>query len=154
MPTPRSNISSLCDNDSPSSIFLAPSEDLITASSIDHTSFPTDPLTVLLYSRGLEPQKRWDDCGKVHEVTPHEAVFDRQIVSLFSSQSKLEKSIEFCIQLGLVEQSWLEDGSVMYSISDQSRHQISQSLKGEELQLLGLMFTAHIYPRDQTLEPT
>jgi len=35
-----------------SSASLAPSEDLITASSIDHTSFLTDPLTVLLYSLG------------------------------------------------------------------------------------------------------
>jgi hypothetical protein len=153
IPTPRSNVSSLSDNDSPSSI-LAPSEDLI------------NPLPVLIYSlghsqlrqdilfRGLLPQKRWDDRGKVHEITLYDAGFDKQITGLFSSQSKLEQNIESCIQLGLIVQGVLDDGSLVYSISDQSQHQISQSFKDEELHLLGLMFTTHIYPRDQTLEPS
>ena len=90
----------------------------------------------------------------MHEITLYDASFDKQITHLFSSQSKLEQNIESCIQLGLIVQGILEDGSLVYSVSDQSQHQISQSYKDEELHLLGLMFTTYIYPRDQTLEPS
>ncbi|KAH6670180.1 hypothetical protein B0J14DRAFT_114015 [Halenospora varia] len=151
-PTPISNVS--YHNDSPSSVFLAPSD------------LPINPLPVLLYSlgcsqirqdilfRGLLLQKRWDDRGKVHEITLRDAGFKEQITCLFSSQSELEQTIESCIQLGLVVQGVLEDGSQVYSTSDRSRHQISQSFQRDELHLIGLMFTTYIYPRDQTLEPS
>ena len=166
--TPRSTVFPLSNNDSPASVFLVPSEaeNLITASSIDRTNFPINPLPVLLYSlgcspirrdilfRGLLPQKRWDDRGKVHKITTSDAGFDEQITCLFSSQSELEQTIESCVQLGLIVQGMLEDGSLVYSVRDQPRHQISQSFKREELHLLGLRFITHIYPRDQSLEPT
>jgi len=147
MPTPRSNTS----------------EDLITAPSVYSTNLP---LPVLLYSlgcsqirqdilfRGLLPQKRWDDRGNVHEVRLRDAGFNRQIVCLFSNRSGLEQTIKSCIQLGFIVQSVLGDGSLVYSISNQSQHQIPQSCNRKELDLLGLMFTTHIYPRDKTLEPT
>jgi len=139
------------------------SEDLITAPSVYHTNLP---LLVLLYSlgcsqirqdilfRGLLPQKRWDDRGNVHEVRLRDAGFNEQIVCLFSNRSELEQTIRSCIQLGFIVQSVLRDGSLVYSISNQSQHQIPQSCNREELDLLGLMFTTHIYPRDKTLEPT
>ena len=107
----------------------------------------------MLY-RGLFPQKRWNDQGNVREITLHEAGLDEQVARLFSSQIQLEQAIKSCIQLGLVVLGTLGDDSPAYSLSDQSRHQISQSFKREELNLLGLMFMAHIYPRDQTLEPS
>ncbi|RDL31542.1 Uncharacterized protein BP5553_09751 [Venustampulla echinocandica] len=164
IPTLISNVSSLCDNESLS--FEAPSDDLIMASSIDHTNFPIDPLPLLLYAlggsqirqdvlfRGLLPQKRWDGCGNVREITPRDAGFDEQTTSIFSSQTVLEQTIETCIRFGLVLQGVSEDGSLQYSITEQSRRQISQTVKGEELHLLGLIFTTHIYPRDQALEPS
>jgi hypothetical protein len=163
-PPPKSDVASLCNHDSPSSVFLAPSKDLIIASY--HNKFSINPLAVLLYSlrcsqirqdilfRGLLPQKRWDDCGNVHEIMPCDAGFIEQITSLFSSQRELEQTMASCIQLGLVVQGVLEDGSLVYSVSEHSQHQISQSFKLEELHLLGLMFIVHIYPRDQALEPT
>lgn len=104
--------------------------------------------------RGLFPQKRWNDLGNVREVTLHEAGLDEQVARLFSSQIELEQAIKSCIQLGLIVLGTLADDSPAYSLSNQSRHQISHSFKREELSLLGLIFTAHIYPRDQTLEPS
>ena len=133
---------------------------------VKNTSFSTVSLPALLYSlgcsevrkdmlyRGLFPQKRWNDQGNVREITLHEAGLDEQVARLFSSQIQLEQAIKSCIQLGLVVLGTLGDDSPAYSLSDQSRHQISQSFKREELNLLGLMFMAHIYPRDQTLEPS
>lgn len=90
----------------------------------------------------------------MHEITPRDAGFIEQITCLFSSQRELEQTIGSCIQLGLIVQGVLEDGSLVYAVSEHSQHQISQSFEREELHLLGLMFTAHIYPRDQALEPT
>ena len=137
-----------------------------SVTSIENTDFYTGSLPILLYSlgcseiredilfRGLFPQKRWNDHGNVHEVTLHDGGLNEQVVSLFSSQIKLEQAIKSCIQFGLIELGVLVDGSLAYSLSNQSRHQVSQSFKREELSLLGLMFTAHVYPRDHTLEPS
>lgn len=105
--------------------------------------------------RGLLPQKRWDQYGNVREVLPQDAGFNEQIIQLFSSRNQLEQAIKSCIQLKSIVQDRSEDGEPMYSISDQSRHQICQSFKDEkELHLVGLMFITYIYPRDQTLEPS
>ena len=102
---------------------------------------------------GLNPQKRWDVYGNVKEVTLQDTDIPEQITDLFSSQSRLEQAVQSCIQSNLVVQCVAPDGSLMYSTSNQSYPQISQSYEGEALSLLGLMFTAHIYPRDQTLVP-
>ncbi|KAL6714255.1 hypothetical protein ACLMJK_007678 [Lecanora helva] len=104
--------------------------------------------------RGLFPQKRWNDLGNVREFTLHEAGFREQVARLFSSQIELEQAIKSCLRLGLIATGVLADGCLAYSLSDQSRFRISQSFKREELSLLGLMFMAHIYPRDQVLEPS
>jgi hypothetical protein len=48
IPTPKSDVSSLCNHDSPSSVFQPPSKDLIMASY--HNKFSINPLAVLLYS--------------------------------------------------------------------------------------------------------
>lgn len=137
-----------------------------SVTSVKNTGYSTVSLPALLYSlgcseirkdmlyRGLFPQKRWNDHGNVREVTLHEAGLNEQVVRLFSSQIELEQAIKSCIQLGLIVLGTLADDSLAYSLSDQSRHQISQSFKRDELSLLGLMFTAHIYPRDQALEPS
>jgi len=84
----------------------------------------------------------------------HDAGFDKQISCLFSSQSELEQTIESCIQLGWMVQRVSEDGSLEYLINDQTRDLILQSCNRRDLQLLGLKFITHIYPRDQTLEPS
>ena len=138
----------------------------IVMSPLNDHGYSRDHLLALLYSlgcseirkdmlyRGLFPQKRWNDHGNVHEVTLQDAGLNEQVSRFFSSHIKLEQAIESCIQLGLIVLGKLTDDSLAYSLSDLSRHRISQSFKREELSLLGLMFTAHIYPRDQTLEPS
>ncbi len=132
--------------------------------SLENKDFSTVSLTVLLYSlgcsgiredvlyRGLFPQKRWDEHGNVQQVTLRDGGFDEQVACLFSSKIRLAQAIESCIQLGLIVVDVLVHDSPTYSLSDQSRHNISESFESEELSLLGLMFTAHIYPRDETLE--
>lgn len=137
-----------------------------SATSIGTSDSSPVPLLSLLYSLGcseiredilfcgLFPQKRWNDHGNVQEVTLRDAGLNGQIACLFSSKVTLAQTIETCIQLGLIVSDVLADDSLAYSLSDQSRHQISESFKNEDLSLLGLIFTAHIYPRDQTLEPS
>jgi uncharacterized protein YejL (UPF0352 family) len=134
--------------------------------SIQNSDYSAVSLSVLLYSlggceiredilyRGLFPQKRWNGHGNVHEVTLYDAGLNEQVAHLFSNRIKLDQAIKSCIQLDLIVLDTLVNDSLAYSLSDQSRHQISQSFKHEELSRLGLMFVAHIYPRDQTLEPS
>jgi len=137
-----------------------------SVTSIENTDFATVSLPVLLYSlgcseiregilnRGLFPQKRWNDHGNVQKVTLRDAGLDEQVACLFFSKIKLEQAIQSCIQLGLIVRGVLADDSLAYSLSDQARHQISESFEYERLSLLGLVFTAHLYPRDQSLEPS
>ena len=153
IPTPRSIASCFSNNNSRSSA-LGLSKNLINPLPVLICSLGHSQLRKDILFRGLLLQKRWNHYGKVDEITLHDAGFNKQITHLFSSQSELEHNIESCIQLGLIVQDEVEEGQLVYSISDQSQHQISQSFKEEELHLLGSMFTTHIYPRDQTLEPS
>lgn len=132
--------------------------------SLEYKNFSTVLLPVLLYSlccseiredvlyRGLFLQKRWDKHGKVEHITLRNAGFDEQVACLFSCKIGLAQAIQSCIQLRLIKLVVLADDSLAYSLCDQSRRQISESFEYEKLSLLGLIFTAHIYPRDQTLE--
>ncbi|OAL72084.1 folylpolyglutamate synthase [Trichophyton violaceum] len=104
--------------------------------------------------RGLQPQKRWNIDGGVHEISLQDFNLSLQIAQLFSDQSILENAIDSCVQHGLIERDRLSDGSLAYSVSNQPRDQVSQLLDSGELRLLGLMFTAHIYPQDEILEPS
>lgn len=147
-------------------LFLSKGRDLAYALGLplENTDFSTVYLPVLLYSlgcsriredvlyRGIFLQKRWDKHGNVQQVTLRDCGFDEQVACLFLSKIRLAQVIESCIQLGLIVVDVLVDDSRKYSLSDQSRHHISESFEPAELSLLGLMFTAHIYPRDQTLE--
>ncbi|PGG95165.1 hypothetical protein AJ80_10008 [Polytolypa hystricis UAMH7299] len=131
----------------------------------DNTSF-TSPLLFLLYAlgcsqirhdilfRGLRVQKRWNVDGNVHEVPLQDFGLNLQIARLLSDQSIIQDAINFCVQQGNITVNGLSDDSLAYSISDRSRHEIFQSLDNEEADLLGLMFIAYIYPRDEILEPS
>jgi len=105
---------------------------------------------VLLY--GLSPQKRWNDKGLVDKITPLGAGLNQHFVRLLSTRTELEQAIQFCIGHNMIVLSKLQDGSQAYSLTDQSRTQISGSPKQSELALhQGLIFTSHIYPREEHL---
>ena len=103
--------------------------------------------------RGLLPQKRWNELGEVHEVLLGGAGFNAETTRIFSDPNILEQSIKFYSQHGLITQCGKTKESLVYSISEQVRPEISQRFQGEELDVLGIMFIAHIFPRDQMFEP-
>ena len=144
----------------------SPVQESVQSVSIEYGDFSNAPFTTLLYSlgcseiqesilyRGVSPQKRWNTHGNVQEISLLDAGLDKRVACLFSSNARLERAIDFCIKAGLIRVDISADDSLTYSLSDQSRHEISLSLKCEELRVLGLIFAVHIFPRDQTLEPS
>ncbi|OJD26415.1 hypothetical protein ACJ73_02206 [Blastomyces percursus] len=122
------------------------------------------PLPVLLCSlggsqvlervlyRGLVPQKRWNGSGNVHEILLHDSGLDKTIVDLFSSPARLKQAVESCTQLGLTTRC-MRNGSPVYSVCEGLRLKISVSIGCGRLEKIGLMFTTHIYPRDEILDP-
>lgn len=105
-----------------------------------------------ILNHSLSPQKRWDHQGNVHCVTMHDAGLDDQVTRLFSDKTRLEQVVEDCIQRDLVVMQGKLDSSVTYSLSDQARNCISKSFGENELSMLGLIVTAHLYPRDPGLD--
>ena len=105
-----------------------------------------------ILNHSLSPQKRWDYHGNVCCVTMHDAGLDDQVTRLFSDKTRLEQVVEDCIQRDLVVMHGKLDSSVTYSLSDQVRNCVSKSFGENELSMLGLIFTAHLYPRDPGLD--
>ncbi|KKZ68233.1 hypothetical protein EMCG_06090 [[Emmonsia] crescens] len=134
----------------------------ITRAEAPHVS--NCPLSVLLCSlggsqvleralfRGLVPQKRWNESGNVHEILLDDSGLDKTIVDLFSSPAKLKQAIDSCTRLGLITQCML-NGSPIYSVCEWLQLKISGSIGYGRLKQIGLIFTTHIYPRDEILEP-
>ena len=100
---------------------------------------------------GLSPQKRWNDNGHVHEVTLLDAGLIEQYARLFSTEIELEQAIKSCIQNSMIIPNTLEDGTMAYSLTDESQIQIPSSSDQTELSLQGLIFITHIYPREENL---
>ncbi|GBF59680.1 folylpolyglutamate synthase [Trichophyton mentagrophytes] len=146
--------------------YVRPSEYLSDAENLGYLNGNTKTLLDLLYAlgcsqirqdilfRGLQPQKRWNIDGGVHEISLRDSDLSLQIAQLFSDQPILENAIDSCVQHGLIKRDRLSDGSLAYSVSNQPRDQVSQLLDSGELRLLGLIFTTHIYPQDEILEPS
>lgn len=100
---------------------------------------------------GLSPQKRWNDKGNVHEIRLFEAGLSQHCARLFSAKVELEQAIKSHIKYGMITPNVLEDGSLAYSLANEIKIQISRSFEQEELVLQGLLFTTHIYPREEVL---
>lgn len=139
---------------------------LLTVLSTNENPEFLNPLSVLLYSlgcsyirqdilfRGLMPQRRWNADGNVHEIFLHHSGVNEKISHLFSSQPVLEQALNYHFEAGLITRFVSADGSVAYSLSDHLHHQISQFFGNKDPDLFGLIFTTHIYPRDENLEPS
>ena len=135
-----------------------------SVASVDDADFSISSLPVLLYSLGCSQdlmlcsslvwlEKRQATCSlRPASCNVIPCTFPRSFHRFCSKSPRNNMSCRICIQLGSIVRSVLADGLLVYSISDQSQNQISRSFQREELHLLGLIFTAHIYPRDQTLE--
>lgn len=105
--------------------------------------FPRDLLLL-----GLLPQKRWDSQGNLNETAMHNAELIGPIAILFSSQQWLDRTIRSCTDQGTIVESMAENGSMSYSISDQSAAQIDrQSDQHQAIYLTHLTFIAYILPR-------
>lgn len=101
---------------------------------------------------GLVPQKRWNDEGHSHEISLFNTGINPQYVHLFSSRTKLEQTIKFCIQDNVIIEHELEDASLVYSLTANSKSQIARCFNSKDLILPGMIFTAHIYPREENLQ--
>ena len=100
---------------------------------------------------GLLPQKRWNGKGNLHEITLLDTGLNQQCVHLFSARIELEQAIKSCIQNSMIIANELEDCSLVYSLTDDLQTRISRFFKQKELILQGLIFTTHIYPREEIL---
>lgn len=102
-------------------------------------------------SRGLSPQKRWDCSGTVLEVEFRDSGVRQEIGLLFSSQHSFQSTLATCIQDGSIVSK--PDEPSVFKLSNSVSTGLARYRRQEEFDILGLFFIAHIYPRDQTLNP-
>jgi hypothetical protein len=65
---------------------------------------------------------------------------------LFSTKLALEQVIEYCVQHNQIIRSDSNEGDPTYSLNSEL-----QVISSREEMMQGLLFTAHIYPREETL---
>ena len=99
--------------------------------------------------RGLLSQSRWNDKGQLCKISLLDTDLDQQYVQLFSIRTELEQAIKSCIQDDMIIADKLEDDSSIYSLAPNVQTKISHHWKPDELILPGLIFIAHIYPREE-----
>ena len=102
---------------------------------------------------GTSPQKRWDHLGNATQHSPFDSGIDERIASLLGNRPLLQRAIDSCLYRGFIREDDLEDGSRVYTLSNKSNHEIVRSFGRDTLHILGLAFIAHVYPRDENLEP-
>lgn len=103
--------------------------------------------------RGLSPQNRWDRSGEAIGVPIRESGIRQEITLLFSSETTFRSTLKTCIEHGSIVSVEGTGGTLRLSLGINARTGLVHSGKQEELGFLGLVFTAHIYPRDQALDP-
>ncbi|KAK5527602.1 hypothetical protein LTR25_011051 [Vermiconidia calcicola] len=102
-----------------------------------------------LLMSGTLPQQRWNSQGNVNTITIRDAGLHDHYVHVFATGHDLMQLLDFCIQEGVVSQTPLEDGSRSFSLCAQA--QFSKKLEEEGIMLQGLIFLAHVFPREEAL---
>ena len=98
-------------------------------------------------SCGLSLQTRWNEKGDQTELTLMESGLDEEYVRLFQTELQLDQIISCCIKNETIIQNGTGEDSLTYSVAG-DQHSSSDA---EELMLPGLIFIAHIFPREENL---
>lgn len=98
---------------------------------------------------GTLPQQRWTSQGHVNTITIRDAGLHDHYVHVFATRHDLMQLLDLCIQEGVVSQTPLEDGSPSFSLCAQA--QFSKKPEEEGIMLQGLIFLAHVFPREEAL---
>ncbi|OCT52740.1 hypothetical protein CLCR_09568 [Cladophialophora carrionii] len=126
-----------------------------------HDSEVSDCLCGLLYSLGSSkiqdrlllygtlPQQRWSSTGEIHKINLADTGLDARLVRLFSSEHDLKHALEACVRQGVIVRTQSDDGLVAYSLCNEA--QFSNAPEQDALMLQGLIFLAHVYPREEAL---